>query len=301
MAQPDVSEIQKFEASLLHEFENRKCLLVRYTETGFIVSGGEPPYAQFSIVSRDMLELFKKGTPISEIAAMALKGAAPPPQAPQQANANLIAVVRDGRFLSETIEAIKKKKGLQALPRDEPELPVAYQFAQGKSYYILCGVDTGAGYSFVTQEKFGSYGMDDGQMRRLILENLYMRLVGMIKDGTVKQAKVAEGVFAVRIPGGLAPAFLVISNVFFDYMKQVMGIQSVEAIYAYPITTEDILFIDPRAVADSMNAAKQYMVQCQEDGKKNNNLVYLEPLIITKTRISFLMDEMAKARPPEKP
>jgi hypothetical protein len=163
----------------------------------------------------------------------------------------------------------------------------------------LCGIDTGSGYSFVTQEKFGEYGLDDKQMRTMLLENAYLKLVEMINGGLVRMGKVAEGVFAMRIAGGLAPTFLVISNVFFDFLKQATGISGAEFFYAYPITTEEILIVDPKAVVESMNAAKAYMMQSQEEGRKNGSIVLLEPLIVSKTQIRFLLDELQKAKPPE--
>jgi hypothetical protein len=305
MAQPDVTAIQRFEAALLHEFENRKCLLVRYTEDGFVVAGGEPPYSQFRILSRELYDMQQKGKQLGEIAEFILKSSPSSQEAAPAAgpaikgkNDRLIAVVRDGRFMLDTIEAIKKQKGISSIAPNEPALPVAYQWAPQHSYYILCGIDTGSGYSFVTQEKFGEYGVDDGQMRTLLFENLYTKLVAMIKEGQVRLVKVADGVFAMRVGGGLAPSFLVISNVFFDYIRQATGLSDAEFIFAYPISTEDILLVNPKAVVESMNAAMEYMKVSQEEARKSGAMVLLEPLIITKTRITFLLDEMAKAKPP---
>jgi hypothetical protein len=205
---------------------------------------------------------------------------------------NIFPLVKGPEFVMGCKEIVENRFGKVA--PDHPMLPVVMQVSERHDFYILCGVDTGKGYAYLTNGDFGRLGISHKDLMDRMLENLERVIGGIILEKKYTHVKQEEGRHSFTFPNDLAPSFILVAHKHYDVVENETGIMGAEFFYVLTVTTGEIIVCGPSLPVDALGFLVEQINERKDElageAGRPEEIVSVEPVIITKEGWSFVGD-----------
>lgn len=281
----DELEKVKFEAELLSIFEKKKYILSRYTEEGFAVQG--EGVAEIKINTAEFLKIHNEGKSLEEISEMIIGSRRIVAEKPKMDN--IYPLVKDKYYVTAYQNALKQAAEKAGVVWDDALLPMVFKNWPDKEVYIFCGSATEKGYRYITNKEFPTYGLDDKRFFGAILDNLYGKLDGFVKEGGISITKQTDGSFILNVQEDLAASFLLIAGRYFEYLQTKLGNDQAEFFYAFTVSTEEVFLCDPKTPVETLKIVINRITEKQKELISSlHHPLTIEPMLITRKGITFV-------------
>lgn len=281
----DDLEKVKFEAELLSMFEKKKYILNRYTEDGFAIQG--EGVAEIKVNTTEYLKMHNDGRSIEEIAEMIIGSRRVIAEKPKMDN--IYPLVKDKYYVGAYQNALKQAAEKAGVPWDTALLPMVFKNWPDREIYIFCGAATENGYRYITNKEFPTYGLEGKRFFGAILDNLYGKLDGFVKEGGVKITKQTDGSFILNVQEDLAASFLLIAERYFDFIQSKLGSDQAEYFYAFTVSTEEVFLCDPKTPIEALKVVINKTTERQKElANSIHHPITIEPILITRNGITFM-------------
>jgi hypothetical protein len=283
----DPGEMLRFQAQLLSELEKRGYLLTGFTEMGFGFVSTETGEKN-EIRTSTYFKLYKSGKTISEIIEQITSIRKEMKTIEKADIENLFPIVKDADFMISYEKTLERMLG--QLPPEHPAMPILFKNWKDHEVYILCGMDLGHSYRYLSLGDLNKMGLSHQELYAKMIDNLAKKTESAIKEKKVDHLKQAAGIHSLAFPDDLSPSFVLIAHRYFDYLEELTGIIGAEYFIAFVVTTEEILICGPSLPPEALKIVYGKVLARQEELKNQpqvHKIVSIEPIILTRQGMTF--------------